>query len=835
MDKKLVALLKSLAKTKTEEDVKAAWAKCFNLDYDTSDDHDLYTPQVLFEFKFDKPLNQAQHLSAVIAQVLYYLRRLKFGVSKKGIPPVFCIADRHACVLCNVVDWRDLYLDEESLFDWDLRPSSPDANLVAAVRKYPVLKVLQVRDLLLDSEAEDIFEHLNKLFAPQSSFSYGDKKRITESNFEAVFDYWNEVFGESVHNGFKSSRYFVADIQKGKTQVIADQGKVYFQVGTEDVRIKKILAEDYERFWSLYEKVTRADIVRGIIAKMDRLTDEVDRRKHGEFFTPLVFAQKSLQYIEKELGVGWWRSGEYRLWDMAAGTGNLQYYLPAEALPYAYLSTLYNEEVEHCSRLFPGATVFRYDYLNDDIGNLFSGDDDLKKQAGFGFDSERYWIMPEKLRRDLANPQLKWVILINPPFATAQQGGATGANKADVANTKLRNKMHADDLGEVSRELFAQFLYRIRREFKGKTAWLGLFSKLKYINATNDQKLRDTVFRYSFCRGFLFSSVNFSGTSSASQFPVGFLLWDLSQHKSLQGQSIQVDVFNTKVHKIGKKIIASDHRDGFLSKWIKRPPGINVFPPFSSAISVKNTGTDLRDRISLNFLGSLMCGGNDMQHQNKTALLSGPYASAGSHSITPEIFERSLVVHAVRRLPKAEWHNDRDQFMQHSGALPDEFVRDCVLWSLFSSSNNTVAMRDVSYSGQNYQIANHFFPIPLATLGQWTISDMDIGQMLPSAEDRFVATWLTQHLLSAEAQTLLDAAKRVYRLYFASLTGLRTTKFKIDTWDAGWWQIRHALSDRDLGTDDLAAVKQAHSVLKIKLLPQVSILGFLKTEAIAIT
>lgn len=729
--------------------------------------------------------------------------------------------------MCTVVDWRDIYLDPAEEFDWDLPPSSPDSKLIAAVRKHGAFKTLQVLNLRTDAEAQAIFEQLSKLLSPQTAFAYGDKKLITEDNFEEVFDYWNEVFGESVRNGFKSSRYFVADIQYGKTQVVADQGKVYFQVGPEDVRIKKILAEDYQRFWNLYEKLTNSDTVRAIVTKIDRLTDEVDRRKHGEFFTPLLFAQKALQYIGKELGNEWWESGEYRLWDMATGTGNLQYHLPADALPYTYLSTLYKEDVEHCTRLFPGATVFQYDYLNDDIGNLFSGHDDLKQQAGFGFTDESTWRLPEALRRDLANPKLKWIILINPPFATAQQGGATGANKTDVANTKVRAKMHDDNLGEVSRELFAQFLYRIRREFAGKTAWLGLFSKLKYINATNDQKLRDAVFQYPFRRGFMFSSVHFSGTSRTSQFPVGFLLWDLSKQQALNEQTIVLDVFDTQVQKVGHKRITSDHRDCFLSKWIARPAGVAVFPPFSSALNIKTSGPDIRDRISENFLGSLMCAGNDVQHQNNTALLSGPYASAGSHSITPAIFEQSLVVHTVRRLPKAEWHNDRDQFMQPSAVLPDEFVNDCVVWSLFSSSNGSVAMRDVTYNNQLYQIQNHFFPIPLKTLRQWTISDMDIGQTLPTAQDRFVATWLTQHVLSTEAQALLDAAHKVYQLYFASLATLRTGKFKIETWDAGWYQIRNALSDRELGADELAAVKLAHNALKAKLLPQITEFSFL--------
>ena len=63
--------------------------------------------------------------------------------------------------------------------------------------------------------------------------------------------------------------------------------------------------------------------------------------------------------------------------------------------------------------------------------------------------------------------------------------------------------MTSVNLGEVSRELFSQFLYRISLEFKGKIAYLGLFSKLKYINSNNDQLFRDNIFQYEFKQGFL--------------------------------------------------------------------------------------------------------------------------------------------------------------------------------------------------------------------------------------------------------------------------------------------------------------------------------------------
>lgn len=831
--KRLQNLLERLTKARTEEDVKAAWARHLRLDYDTSDDHDLYSPQVLFEFKYDRKLSNASQLAPVVAQLMYYLHRLKYHQSTKPIPLEWCAADKNEMVFGAVHDWSELYSDDGSRFDWSLPPSNPDPRLIAAVRAHGAFRKVVARDLAIPAEAAALMNELEQRFSPQQAFRFGDKKLITEDNFEEVYAYWAEIFEESVRNGFKPSRYFVNDIQAGRTQVIADEGKVYFQVGPDEVRVKKILADDYQRFWSLYEKVRDPDVTRGILAKIDRLTDDAARRREGEFFTPLPFAAKALEGLERTLGQHWWRNGEYRLWDMAAGTGNLEYHLPAEAWPYLYLSTLHPQDVNHLERIFPGVDVFQYDYLNDDVGNLFAGDDDMaashgfSAQGGFEFARAATWKMSERLRRDLDNPDLKWIVLINPPFATAQKGGAKGANKADVSKTLVRERMHQDDLGETSRELFAQFLYRIRREFRGRKAWLGLFSTLKYINATNDQKLRDRIFRFGFERGFMFSSVNFAGTSAASQFPVGHLLWDLAEDRALESQDIVLDVYDTRVQKIGRKRMPSEHRNRFLSKWIDRPDGIATFPPFSSAIAVKTSGPDIRDRIAAGFIGSLLCAGNDIQHQNMTALYSGPYASAGGLSITPDNFEQAMVVHAVRRLPKAEWHNDRDQFMQPSKPLSEEFVTDCAVWNLFHNSNHTAALRDVDYGGNRYQVPNHFFPWSVAELHGWAIGDSDIALQLPPAQDRFVATWIAQRILSPEARDLLEAGRTTWRAYLAVLGQLRTGKFKVETWDAGWWQVRSALKDRSLAGAELEAVRRAHDALREKLRPLVSHFGFL--------
>ena len=99
-----------------------------------------------------KQLAQADNRAPVVAQVMYYLRRLKFGESKKAIPPSFCIADKTACAIGDVADWKALFTDTAERFDWDLRPSSPDPLLVAAVQKHPAFKKLHPRELHIAEE-----------------------------------------------------------------------------------------------------------------------------------------------------------------------------------------------------------------------------------------------------------------------------------------------------------------------------------------------------------------------------------------------------------------------------------------------------------------------------------------------------------------------------------------------------------------------------------------------------------------------------------------------------------------------------------------------------------
>ena len=463
---------------------------------------------------------------------------------------------------------------------------------------------------------------------------------------------------------------------------------------------------------------------------------------------------------------------------------------------------------------------FQYDYLNDDVENIFD-DQSL-------FDRTRK--KPDNLLRDLLNPDIKWIIFINPPFATAQKAGHSGESKMSVSDTKIRPLMHEWGLGEVSRELAAQFLFRIRREFAGKQAHLGLFYKLKYINSNNDQTFRDKVFQFTFEDGFVFSSGHFSGTSSANSFPVGFLIWDLANRRKLETQKIEVAVINNEMEKVGRKVIMSEHRDKFLSKWIDRPEANIIFPPLGSAIAVKGGNEDVRDRIAPGFLASLMSKGNDVQNHNYVALLSGPYVSAGALSVTPENFDKAMIVHAVRKNVKKSWLNDRDQFLQPETKPSISFVRQCTVWNLFADSNNTASLRNVAYKGQTFQIINHFFPFKVSVVKKWDISDSDISRSLTlDTDDRFVAKWLTEQKLDSASEKLLELGQEIYKSFYENCKDLPTAKYKVEHWDAGWWQIKRSLVEGGFESECFRQVEEIKKQIGAKICAEAAALGIIAT------
>ena len=804
-----------LSECKKEEEVKEQFVKFFKIKLNALKQIDHYSEEILYEFKLDKNFKHIKNIAAVIAQTLYYIRALKYGKISAPVPPVICIIDKNEAFFFQTNKFRKFYHSEA--YDWDRSASTPDPKLINHIEKFEEINNIHVFDLSNEQEEEN-FINKHKDFSRKQLFLFDnlDKKNINENNFFDVYKLWLKLFGEYVKNGRKQSEYFLCDIEQGKSFKTTNQ--IGFDFGAGDARLKQLPQKDYEYFWNIYEKIPSKDML-VIRQKADRISEDYERRFTGEFYTPIEFAEKGLQYLEKTIGKEWWKTGEYRFWDMAAGTGNLEFMLPSSALPYCYISTLLEDDAKYCKSIFPTATCFQYDYLNDDVGFLTNA-------LNLGFSHK----MPENLVKDLANPNLKWIIFTNPPWATSNTAGNTVGKKSKdtISMTQIRELMNQENLGESSRELFTQFLYRISKEFAGKQAYLCLYSTLKYLNAKNDKKVRDSFFQYAFKRGFIFSIKHFGVKKNSQNFPAGFLIWDLNKHIQIEKQNIVLDVFNKNFEKYGTKQIFDTENNTPITKWITREKNTKIMPPFSSAINVAYNNKDTRDRVTDDFICSIANQGNDFQHHNLWCLLSGPQASAGAFSVTPANFEKAMVLHAVKKIPAPSWTNNRDQFFAPTGPLTQEFINDCIIWCAFADSNNTASLSDIEYKGQTYQIPNNLYPYLLSEVKQWPCSLSNLTLQLSTAnEDSFLAKWLQDKTLSDAANTVYQAGKDLYKYFYSQIANTHWMKAKITRWDVGLWQIKQTLKDANLGIDLIQQLKEEHKKLGDKLLPQIYHYGFI--------
>ena len=218
----------------------------------------------------------------------------------------------------------------------------------------------------------------------------------------------------------------------------------------------------------------------------------------------------------------------------------------------------------------------------------------------------------------------------------------------------------------------------------------------------------------------------------------------------------------------------------------------------------------------------MIAPGGDIQHAGLTALLSSGYCSAGGFFVTDKNLWQSAIVFAVRRLIKQTWLNDRDQFLQPTKPLTDEFKTDCLLWMLFNGSNLTASANGLVWNNKKWSIVNHFIP--------YTEDEVGASEAF---ESYFMVDYLADKTLSTEAAAVLDAGRVLWKTYFAH-TDARTVRetYKLNRPDVGWYQIRNALAERNKSGDtapiNFSAFELAYATLTDKLRPQVYSLGFLR-------
>lgn len=794
-----MSLASALARTRTEEDVKDAYIKALGLKSYFKGLVDIQTEEIWFEAK-DAPTPPI----VMFGQLLVYVRAAK----KRGeaIPAFLAVIDREKAAIMPTE--RALPLLDDKSIAWPKSGSGAGRQLAAQIAPYVQAHIVEYE-----------IAHDEATFIKAVKDAIRERRiirtSITPDNLRQVFDRWVDMIGSelgTVNHADYAVLFFADIMHDGHNEAMANLPARLLFNGEKPVfllngqQYELASQRGYRNFWAIYHRPPEAAYRHYLLERRDSLLPLDEQKFKGAYYTPLHIVDKAYDELKSTLGENW--QNRYIVWDMCAGVGNLE--AKHSNLRNVFMSTLDQPDVTimRSNPAFAGATIFQYDYLNDDVTDFGEIDYSLSNKLPLAL---RQAIGDAKAGTKGAKPIL---VLINPPYAESGSGIAKGdTNKIGVEKTRVNGWMREMNVGYASKELFVQFLVRIARELSNAT--LAMFSTLKYVNAPNFEPFR-RVWQASFLGGFVVHSRAFE--SLKGNFPIGFLIWD--QRKKLPLGDISTIVLDRRGSIIGEKTYAVRPASSLLNVWMTR-----TIAKGGPALPLSNALTVARNpRLKKQYdgaLGYLYASNNDMQHAGQETLITSSIFTGGNGGgfyITPENLWQAAVVFTVRAVTAHTWQNHNDQFFQPSEPMTDEFKSDCLVWMLFAGKNLSAGADGLRWNERDWSLINHFIPF----------TENEVG-----AAGRFESDAMVRHMagmtLSLEAQAVLDEGRALFQRFHATQFPRKIRDaLKLGRPDAGWYQVRRALGAYgETELTDFDPMRTAFVALSQKIRPMVFSLGFL--------
>lgn len=796
--------------------------------------------KLLFEAKFGTDLTSSAVRSRVIGQALYYCKR--FESRGDGLPNVILIADdKHFfCIPFTAVN---AYLNAD--IDWSLPPSSPDTRLI-------VDNIAILWSDIQTFNGEQIKEECESI-----ALSGVYKVRPTPHNISEMFTYWvDHIFPKN------SPLSSVDKIDVMFSCIFYEEG-LYVDTSRYEnniimVKNKKgsfdpvsINGRAYGGFFSKRQRGLHIREIDALNAMRDRIIDDDARRRSGAFFTPTLWVDEAHKEISKVLGDKW--RDECVVWDCCAGTANL-------TRDYAFsnliISTAEAADIDaiHREGYNANAHIFQYDFLRPNMDSL-------------PFEIENN-IIPFKVITHLKKCAIEGkriVFFMNPPYATANNAGATGTSKKGVASTSAVNTTMKDaNIGASSQQLYAQFLFeadRLASQFGFTKKTIAVFSPTLFIVSGSFKSFRSYFYeRYAYQAGFMFQASHFADVKGS--WGIGLTLW--SEGKTDKTQDLRMtlkdkDLDQDQIVAVGvKDMYCSEGREA--SEWVRQPvKGFKTHdaPQMKSGLSVGQDGRGALVKGSLLYFSS---NGNNLQD---SATLSYLTSSCGSRAHGLSVMEgdgwrRAIALYSARKLVDSTWITQKDEYLAPDTLAEgyDQWVDDCHIYALLHTSNNMTAMRDVEYDGKKWNIHNHFFWMTRAAAielysangahGPYRDARSNAIPYVSNNDGSPVATWRQNgdpyfaHILPSLTLSplALEIMSDLKALFIATLPlrsrtssifeGNTEINLHLSSWDAGIYQHNKLWKTDSVLNVQWEAIKAKHKELGRRLEDGVYTYGFLR-------
>ena len=495
---------------------------------------------------------------------------------------------------------------------------------------------------------------------------------------------------------------------------------------------------------------------------MDKLNDDIQKKNLGAFYTPTIYAKKSLELLRDAINRVP-EGNDYIILDRCAGTGNLQKGLSAEELSHVILSTV--EYYEYKVMIEVLGDKVRYIIPPTEREDTFN----MGLVRGADALSQEY-IENDVIQEYIKNPKVTVILFENPPYAETtsieHQKRKRSVSSSGWKNSFVVKNMKKEVKGTVANELGNAFIWSAFKYYlRQPTDSYVVYSPVKYWKVQN-------LINRKFINGFAFNRKHFHTNTNAC---IMVALWSYETDNVTESFGIHAyDVINGDLIYQGvlpvKKI-----RSIFSSKYYdKREFKLDSINGILVGLDGREIGDTVKKRIrpiyNRNIIGYLVAdsSGFDNPDLHSSLLIAGRYNGNGFFLRADNYKEKLPMFAASRYITYHRNWTERARIMK-SADQSERFILDCqtgqnlqfllkvLLFSIFEPQNHML-----SFTGSNQIEYRNELSLDL-TNGE-TIASRDLKNLnMNNSEKRIIKQWSL--ILEASKKTKNYNPKLTYGLY----------------------------------------------------------------------
>lgn len=358
---------------------------------------------------------------------------------------------------------------------------------------------------------------------------------------------------------------------------------------------------------------------------MDRLNDTMQKKNLGAFYTPKLYADKSIELVRKAIDRVP-EGNDYIILDRCAGTGNLQEGLSEDELSHCVLSTIEYFEYKVLLEL-----------LGDKVRHIIpptEREDTFNMGLVHGADAlSQEYIENPVIRQYIDNPNVTIILYENPPYAETtsieHQKRGNGASSSGWKKSFLMDKMKEEVKGTAKNDLGNVFIWSgFKYYLRQSTDSYVVYSPVKYWKT---QHLIDR----KFIKGFAFNRRHFHTKIDAM---IMCTLWSQEEDDidSLELEGYDIDK-NNHIVKEDKNIIIRRIYEKYSTRYFDK----RKFPEdviLNEGVLISLNGTEYQGKtrrvkqiLNKNILGymAVYSSGFDNPDLKASLLIAGRYDGNG--------------------------------------------------------------------------------------------------------------------------------------------------------------------------------------------------------------